>query len=78
MTWEIVLGLITLVGAIISVATPLLKLNTSITKLNCSIDALNAGMKQNDDRITKHGMQIDDLEHRVTVLEAQNIGKETT
>ena len=39
MSWEIVLGLIALVGFGISVSTPIIKLNTSITKLNCSIDA---------------------------------------
>lgn len=70
MTWEIVAGIIALVGAVISIASPLLRLNTSITKLNCSVDALGASMKLNDDRITKHGKQIDKLEHRVTILEA--------
>lgn len=74
MTWEIVAGLIALVGFGLSVMTPIVKLNTSITKLNCSIDSLNKNMARNEERITSHGRQIDDHEHRITVLE--EIGKE--
>lgn len=69
MTWEIVVGLIALVGFGISVSTPIIKLNTSITKLNCSIDSLNKNMATNEKRITRHGEQIDELEHRIIVLE---------
>jgi hypothetical protein len=76
MTWEIVLGLIALVGAVISITTPLLKLNTSITRLNCSIDNLNTGMEKSDERITCHGKQIDDHEHRITILETYHDGRE--
>lgn len=76
MTWEIVVGLITIFGAVISITTPLLKLNTSITRLNCSINALNDEMKKNDVRITSHGKQLDKLEHRVTILETFHDGRE--
>ncbi len=69
MTWEIVVGLIALVGFGISVTTPIVKLNTSITKLNCSIDALNQNMARNEERISCHGRELDDHEHRITVLE---------
>lgn len=69
MTWEIVVGLIALVGFGISVTTPIIKLNTSITKLNCSIDTLNSSMAMNEKRISKHGEEIDALDKRVTVLE---------
>lgn len=69
MTWEIVVGLIALVGFGISVSTPIIKLNTSITKLNCSIESLNENMELIEKRITRHGEQIDTLEHRITVLE---------
>ncbi len=69
MTWEIVVGITVLAGFILSISTPLIKLNTSITKLNCSIDTLNANMAQNEKRITKHGEELDALEHRITVLE---------
>ena len=69
MTWEIVAGLIALVGFAISVSTPIIKLNTSITKLNCSIDALNENMAISEKRITKHGEEIDKIKTRLTVLE---------
>lgn len=69
MTWEIVLGIIALVGLVISVTTPIAKLDSSITGLKCSIDALNQNMARNEERITNHGKQIDDHEHRITVLE---------
>ena len=69
MTWEIVLGIIALIGFGISVTTPIIKLNTSITKLNCSIDALNKNMDISTQRLNAHGRKIDGLEHRVTVLE---------
>lgn len=79
MTWEIVVGLITLVGFIISVMTPIIKLNTSITKLNCSIDSLNKNMARNEERISNHGKMLDEFEHRITVLEGfhrKQIGEE--
>lgn len=69
MTWEIVVGLIALVGFGISVMSPIVKLNTSITKLNCSIDNLNQNMNESKERISKHGEEIDELRDRVTVLE---------
>ena len=69
MTWEIVLGIIALVGFGISVSTPIIKLNTSITKLNCSIDTLNKNMDTSNKRLDAHGKQLDEFEHRITVLE---------
>lgn len=71
MSWEIVLGIIALVGFGISVTTPIIKLNTSITKLNCSIDSLNENMARNEERITYHGRLLDEFEHRITVLESK-------
>ena len=53
------------------VISPIIKLNSSITKLNCSIDSLNQNMARNEARITHHGEQIDNHEHRITVLEEQ-------
>lgn len=48
MTWEIFLGIVALVGFIISVTTPLMKLNTSITKLNNSVDVLKSAIDRID------------------------------
>ena len=76
MTWEILLGIIALVGFGVTVATPLIKLNTSITKLNCSIEGLNSNMKASNERIKSHGKHLDELERRVTVLETFHDGRE--
>ena len=69
MTWEIVAGLIALVGFGISISAPIIKLNTNITKLNCSIDALNKNMEVSNKRLDEHGKQIDDLRDRIIILE---------
>ena len=69
MTWEIVVGIIALVGFGISVTTPIVKLNTSITKLNCSIDNLNQNMATSNKRLDAHSKELDRHEHRITVLE---------
>ena len=69
MTWEIVVGIIALVGFGISVSTPIIKLNTSITKLNCSVDNLNENLENSNRRLDAHGKQLDNFEHRITVLE---------
>jgi cell division protein FtsL len=68
MTWEIFLGIVALVGFIISVTTPLMKLNTSITKLNNSVDVLKSAIDRIDTeneeshkRIWKHNDEQDEI-----------------
>lgn len=46
MTWEIFLGIVALVGFIVTVMTPIIKLNTSITKLNVALEALQSSMNK--------------------------------
>lgn len=48
MTWEIVLGIIALVGFFITCATPMIKLNTSITRLNETIGTIRDIVERND------------------------------
>lgn len=80
MTWEIFLGLVTLVGFIVSVMTPIIKLNSSITKLNVALGALQSSMTkiENDNteshrRIWSHNDSQDSLienhEKRLTNIE---------
>lgn len=66
MTWEIVVGIIALVGFVLSVMTPIVKLNSSITKLNCAIDTLNASNKSTEKRLEAHGRELDSLRERCT------------
>lgn len=68
MTWEIFLGIVALVGFVISIVTPLMKLNTSITKLNNSVDVLKDAIDRIDNnneeshkRIWKHNDEQDEL-----------------
>lgn len=80
MTWEIFLGIVALVGFIITVMTPIMKLNTSITKLNIALEALQASMNriENDNteshrRIWSHNDSQDTLlenhEKRISDIE---------
>ena len=76
MTWDIALGVIALVTFVIAVMNPLMKLNSSITELKCTIENMNQNSERSNERITAHGKVIDELEHRVTVLEANSVKKE--
>lgn len=75
MTWEIVLGIIALVGLIVTVTTPTIKLNSSITKLSCSVDALNENMKRNETRLNSHSESIKNHENRLIRLEEHEKGE---
>ena len=69
MSWEITVGIIALFSFMLSVMTPLLKLNAQITKLTCAIDELRTSIARSDDRITKHGIELDRHEKRISHLE---------
>ena len=58
MTWEIFLGIVALVGFIISVTTPLIKLNSSITKLNAGVDTLQAALDRIEEENEKSHKRI--------------------
>lgn len=47
------------------------RLEMSITKLNSTIDNLSAENIKRDKRIEKHGEQIDDIDHRLVVMETR-------
>lgn len=57
------------IGSIIVaiVVKPVINLNKSITKLNDSIDHLNSQNTTLEQRITKHGKEIDELENEVII-----------
>ena len=58
MTWEIFLGIVALVGFIITVMTPIIKLNTSITKLNVALETLQTSMNKIDNDNTESHRRI--------------------
>ena len=84
MTWNIVLGIIALVGFILSISAPMIKLNTSITRLNDSIDVLKDSIerteresKEDREKIWKHidahdveiDKELDGHENRIVKIE---------
>lgn len=80
MTWEIVVGIITLFGFLVSVITPLTKLTRIMTELTISVEGLKEAIKQMGDknteshkRIWEHNTEQDELlenhEKRITKIE---------
>ncbi len=73
MTWEIVAGLVTLAGFLITFCTVISKNTAAMTKLEVTLnefrrnsDAVHGELK---DRVDKHGAEIDDHEKRIQHLE---------
>lgn len=58
MTWEIVVGLISLFGFGVAVVTPIIRLNTSITRLNSTVEYLNK-------TLDRHEADIKDLKEKL-------------
>ena len=69
MTWEIVLGLFTLVSAFIAVMNVVVKVNRTITTLNISVKTLNESVRRQSEinqrmlgRLAKHDKRLAMLE----------------
>lgn len=71
LTDGIIVAVFSFVGAMIVVLKPILNLNTSITELKVSIDAFKNTVGKLDDRITKHGEEIDDMKAQLVDHEAR-------
>ena len=82
MTWEIFLGIVALVGFIISLATPLMKLSKTMTELNVNMQNLNKAMNvltanntESHRRIWQHNEEqdekIENHEKRITKIETK-------
>ena len=61
LTDQLIMAALGFVGALLVVLKPILNLNTNITELKMSIDAFKETVSKLDDRITKHGEEIDDM-----------------
>jgi len=59
------------VAVIMKFTQPINDLRVVIQKLNDNIDALKSDNKSHDERITKHGEEIDKLDNRVGKLETK-------
>ena len=61
MTYEIVVGALALIGALIVVVKPIINLNTNITALKSSVDQLKDILADLKERVTNHGKEIDEI-----------------
>ena len=69
--------LIGCIGTLLAIASvivaiivrPIISLNKSITKLNDSIDILNRDSSNLEERVTKHGKEIDEVRERTLTNE---------
>lgn len=82
MTWEIFLGIVALVGFVITLATPLMKLSKTMTELNVNMQNLNKAMNvltanntESHRRIWQHNEEqdekIENHEKRITKIETK-------
>ncbi len=69
MSDTIIVEIVGFVVAMIAVVTPIVKLNVNIAKLNATLVLMESNFREkyetHDQRITKHGEQIDELEKTV-------------
>lgn len=82
MTWEIFLGIVSLVSFLIALITPLMKLSKSMTELSVNVKNLNDSMDsfiinntESHRRIWKHNEEqdskIENHENRITKIETK-------
>lgn len=71
MTDQIIMAALGFIGALLVVLKPILNLNTNITELKVSIDAFKETVNKLDDRITKHGEEIDKVKETLVNHEAR-------
>lgn len=73
MTWEIVAGLITIVGCLIALGGVLVKLISTLTRLDDTMKQLRGDLdRQRDENKESHKRiydKLDDHEHRIIELE---------
>lgn len=81
MEWEVVGVIVVLVGLIATVSGPMIKLNSTLTRLTTKMESFADGLEKFQGRYKdhlknqgeineKHQAELDDHEHRITVLEA--------
>lgn len=69
MTWEIIAGIIALVGFIISIGKIVSNNTQALTKLECSINAINEKLGRDEDDIEDLEKVAQNHEARITQLE---------
>lgn len=71
MSWEIVVGIITLFGFIISIGKLISNNTKALTELQCSIDSLKKSLKRDENNLKVVEEKVDNHEIRITKLEVK-------
>ena len=71
MTYEILVGALGLIGALIIVVKPIISMNTNIAALKSSVDQLKNILSDLKERVTNHGREIDEIRTELADHEAR-------
>ena len=71
MSYELLIGALTLIGLLAGVIKPLITLNNNITELKASVDALKEIINELKGRITAHGVELDEVRRELADHEAR-------
>lgn len=71
MSYELLIGALTLIGLLAGVIKPLITLNNNITELKASVDALKEIINELKGRITAHGVELDEIRRELADHEAR-------
>ena len=71
MSYELLIGALTLIGLLAGVIRPLITLNNNITELKASVDALKEIINELKGRITAHGVELDEVRRELADHEAR-------
>lgn len=69
MSWEIILGFISLVGFIISIGKIVSNNTKALTEVKCSIDSLRDSFNEQKCNVEHMKDEVDDHEKRIIILE---------
>lgn len=71
MSWEIIVGIITLFGFVISIGKLISNNTKALTELQCSIDSLKKSLKRDENNLKVVEEKVDNHEIRITKLEVK-------
>lgn len=72
MTWEITVGLFTLISAFIAVMNIVVKVNRTLTALESAVKQLTEHMEKQSQKNNNFYRQLSDHETRISILEEKN------
>ena len=75
MTWEIVVGIFTMIGAFVSVVSAAVKINRAIVLLEAAVNELKQHTKAQDEQNLRTSEKLERLDRRVLHLERKKSTK---